>query len=140
MFKPCPSRILIADDDPVSRSSLRLQLSILGYLVVAEARDAREAVSLARQLCSDVVVMSLAMSNLDGLAACKHIDQETLCPIVLLCECSKAEWIQEACSLLAVQAYLVKPVSEQNLEPAIELALARFGHFERSQISLSSVA
>ena len=140
MFKPCPPRILIADGDPVSRSSLRVQLSTLGYLIVAEARDAREAVSLARQLCSDVVVMNIAMSNLDGLEACKHIDQEALCPIVLLCECSKAEWIQEACSLLAVQAYLVKPVSEQNLEPAIELALARYRPFERAQTSLPTVA
>jgi response regulator NasT len=121
-------------------SSLRLQLSILGYLVVAEAAGAREAVSLARQLCPDVVVISIAMSRMDGLEACKHIDREALCPVVLLCECSKAEWIRKACSLLAVQAYLVKPVTEQNLEPAIEMALARYRHYERAQISLPSVA
>jgi AmiR/NasT family two-component response regulator len=69
-----------------------------------------------------------------------HSESEALCSVVLLCECSKAEWIQEACSLLAVQAYLVKPVSEQNLEPAIELALARYRYFERAQISPPSVA
>ena len=140
MFKSGPPRILIAESDPLAMSSLRVQLSILGYLVIAEAADAREAVCLARQLCPDVIVMSLAMSSMDGLDACKHIDREALCPIVLLCECSKTEWIQEACSLLAVQAYLVKPVSEQNLEPAIELALARYRPFERAQISLPTVA
>ena len=137
MFKPCPPRVLIADSNPLTMSRLRVQLSILGYLVVAEAADAREAVSLARQLCPDVVVMNIDMHNMDGLEASKHIDQESMCPVVLLCECSKTEWIQEACSLLAVKAYLIKPVNEQNLEPAIELALARFQPFDRSQISAS---
>ena len=107
MFKPCPPRILIADHDPLTLSSLRFQLSILGYLVVAEAADAREAVSLARELCPDVVVMNIAMSNIDGLEACKHIDREALCPIVLLCDCSNEEWIREVCSLLAVQSYQI---------------------------------
>ena len=137
MFNPCPVRVLVADCNPLTVSHLRAQLSILGYLVVAETTDAREAVSLARQLCPDVVVMNIEMTDMDGLEASRHIDQESLCPIVLLCECSKAEWIQEACSLLAVKAYLVKPVSEQNLEPAIELALARSRHFELSQLSAS---
>ena len=77
---------------------------------------------------------------MDELEASKHIDQEALCPVILLCECSKSEWVQEACSLSAVQAYLVKPVSERNLEPAIELALAHFKRFERSRVPLSGVA
>ena len=140
MFKPCPPRVLIADGDPLAMSRLRVQLSILGYLVVAEAADGREAVSLARQLCPDVVVIKIEMPCMDGLEASKHIDREGLCPVILLCECSKSEWVQEACSLFAVQAYLVEPVSEHNLEPAIELALAHFKRFERSRVPLSSVA
>jgi two-component system, response regulator PdtaR len=140
MFKPCPTRVLIADDDPPSLSLLRHQLSVLGYLVVAEAADGREAVSLARQLCPDVIVLKLEMPNMDGLQASKYIDQEGLCPVILLCDCNKSEWVQEACSLLAVQAYLVKPVSERNLEPAVELALARFKRFERPRAPLPGVA
>lgn len=131
MFKPCPLRVLVADGNPLAMFSLRAQLSTLGYLVVAEAADGREAVSLARQLCPDVVVMDIELPNMDGLEASRHIDQEGLCPVVLLNEYSKVEWVREACSLSAVQAYLVKPVHERDLEPVIELALARFQQIER---------
>jgi len=131
MFKPCPLRVLVADGDPLAMFSLRAQLSTLGYLVVAEAADGQEAVSLARQLCPDVVVMDIEMPNMDGLEASRHIDQEGLCPVVLLSEYSNAEWVREACSLSAVQAYLVKPVHDRHLEPVIELAFARFQQIER---------
>ena len=131
MFKPCPLRVLVAAGNPLAMFSLRAQLSTLGYLVVAEAADGREAVSLARQLCPDVVVMDIELPNMDGLEASKHIDQEGLCPVVLLSENSNAEWVREACSLSAVQAYLIKPVHERDLEPAVELALARFQQIAR---------
>ena len=68
---------------------------------------------------------------MDGLEASRHIDQEGPCPVVLLSECGKSEWVRDACSLSAVQAYLVKPVRERDLEPTIELALARFRRIEQ---------
>ena len=63
MLKPCSLRVLVADGDPLATFSLRAQLSTLGYLVVAEAADGREAVSLARQLCPDMVVMDMLMKD-----------------------------------------------------------------------------
>ena len=62
-------RILIADDDPGPMSCLRMQLTDLGYVVVAETQDGREAVSLARQLHPDLVLMDIKMPNVDGLEA-----------------------------------------------------------------------
>jgi AmiR/NasT family two-component response regulator len=46
---------------------------------------------------------------------------------------SGQELVQKACSLPAVQAYLVKPVNEEDLEPAIELALNRFQQVQELQ-------
>ena len=131
MFKPCPIRVLIADDDPMATLRLWNQLSVSGYLVVAEAADGQEVVSLAMQLFPDVVVMDIDMPGMDGLEAGSYIDQEGLCPIILLGECSRIERVQEACALSAVQACLVKPVNERDLEPAIELAVARFRQVQR---------
>ena len=127
-----PLRLLIADDDPLVAFCLRAQLTNLGHQVVAEAADGQEAVSLARQLHPDVILMDIKMPNMDGLEASKQIDQDGLCPIILLSAYSGADLVQRARSL-SVQAYLVKPVDERDLEPAIELAVDRFRQVRRLQ-------
>ena len=65
-------RILIAANDSLFRSYLRAQLSNLGHLVVAEAEDGQGAVSLARQLCPDLVLADVKMSTMDGLEASRR--------------------------------------------------------------------
>ena len=133
MSKSHSLRIVIADDDPGLRSCLRTQLMDLGYAVVAEAKDGREAVSLARQLHPDLVLMDIKMPNVDGLEASRQIDLEGICPIVLLSAYSDRALVRKACSLSAVQAYLVKPVTARDLEPAIELAVHCFQRLKHLQ-------
>jgi response regulator NasT len=124
-------RVLVADDDPSERSCLRAQLSHLGHLVVAEARDGQEAVSFARQLRPDLVVMDVEMPGMDKLAASEQIDRERMCPIILLSAYGEPESVRRACCLSAVQSYLIKPVAEQDLGPVIELAVDRFRRARR---------
>jgi response regulator NasT len=78
-----------------------------------------------------VVVIDIELPNVDGLEASRHIDQERLCPVVLLSQYSRVEWVRQACSIPAVQAYLIRPVRERDLEPVIDLAFARFQQIER---------
>ena len=76
MFIPHSLRIAIADDDPVSRSCLRTQLMDLGHAVVGEARDKQVAVSLARQVHPDLIVMDIGMPRLNGIQATRRIVDE----------------------------------------------------------------
>ena len=70
-------RVLIADDHAVVREGIRQVLQHeAGFDVVGEAKDGAEAVSLARTLHPDVVVMDLTMPNLSGLDACTRIRDE----------------------------------------------------------------
>jgi NarL family two-component system response regulator LiaR len=62
-------RVLIADDHALFRDGLRSLLEAHGIDVVAEARNGREAVELARIHHPEVVLMDLAMPELDGLGA-----------------------------------------------------------------------
>ena len=62
-------------------------------------------------------------SVLNKRKASRQIDLEGICPIVLLSAYSDRSRVRQACSLSVVQAYLVKPVTARDLEPAIELAL-----------------
>ena len=69
-----PIRILIADDHAIMRRGLRTLLERESDLeVVAEACDGREAVSLARRERPNVVVLDIAMPNLNGIEAGRQI-------------------------------------------------------------------
>jgi DNA-binding NarL/FixJ family response regulator len=66
--------VLIADDQPLMRSALRMCLSEEPDIeVVGEARDGRDAVSLAAALLPDVVIMDIRMPVLDGVAATRML-------------------------------------------------------------------
>lgn len=119
------ARIVIAEDDDVTRKDLRETLEDLGYLVVGEARDGRSAAHLAQELKPDIVIMDIQMPGMDGIDAAELLTRERIAPVVLLTayfDKAKVERAKEA----GVIAYLVKPFSESDLEPAIEVALSRF--------------
>jgi DNA-binding NarL/FixJ family response regulator len=62
-------RILIADDHPLTREALAALLTQHGFSVVGQAGEGREAISLARQLQPELVLLDLSMPDMDGLAA-----------------------------------------------------------------------
>ena len=70
-------RVLIADDHQIMRQGLRSMIeNETDFECVAEAEDGLEAVRLARQLHPDVVIMDIAMPNLNGIEATKQIKAE----------------------------------------------------------------
>src|SRR5689334_17849306 len=63
------ARVLLADDHPLTRGALAGLLGANGFDVVAQASDGAEAVTRARELEPDVVVLDLTMPGMDGLTA-----------------------------------------------------------------------
>lgn len=122
------TRVIIADDESLIRMDLREMLTNQGYLVIGEAGDGRSALNLARELRPDIVIMDIKMPDLDGIEAAQLLTQERLAPVLLLSAYSQQELIQRA-SQAGVAGYLVKPFRENDLAPAIEVALARFSEF-----------
>jgi AmiR/NasT family two-component response regulator len=122
------TRIVIADDESLIRMDLREMLTNLGYLVVGEAGDGRSAINVARELRPDLVIMDIKMPDLDGIEAAKILTEERIAPVVLLSAYSQQDLVQRAREA-GVTAYLVKPIRESDLPPAIEIALARYQEF-----------
>jgi DNA-binding NarL/FixJ family response regulator len=65
--------VLVADDQELVRSGLRLILESRGLDVVGEAADGREAVAATRRTGPDVVLMDIRMPVLDGIAATREV-------------------------------------------------------------------
>mgnify|MGYP001076048484 FL=1 len=122
-------RVIIADDESLIRMDLREMLLNLDYLVVGEVGDGRSAVNLARELKPDVVIMDIKMPDMDGIDAAKILTEERISPVILLTAYSQKDLVERA-KEAGVVGYMVKPFREDDLVPAIEVALARFKEFE----------
>jgi len=117
---------------------LREMLGNQGYLVVGETGDGRSAVSLARELRPDVVLMDIKMPDMDGIEAAGVLTQERIAPVVLLTAYSEKDLVDRA-RQAGVVGYLVKPIQEADLTPAIEIALARFKEFRTLEQEMSDL-
>lgn len=121
-------RVIIAEDDPLQRLDLKEMLQALGYLVVGEAGDGISVINLSRELRPDLVIMDIRMPDLDGIAAAKTLTEERIAPVLLLTAFSQRELVEGA-KEAGVVGYIVKPFREEELVPAVEVALARFREF-----------
>jgi len=118
-------RVIIADDEPITRMDIKELLENAGYAVIAEATDGFEAIEVCRQQRPDLVLMDIKMPFLDGISASKIIrDEELTETIILLTSYSERKLVDEAKDA-GVGGYLVKPIDEKSLIPNIELAVAR---------------
>jgi two-component system, response regulator PdtaR len=120
-----PLRVVVAEDEALIRLDLVEMLREEGYDVVGEAGDGEQAVRLATELAPDLVMLDVKMPVLDGISAAEQIAAARIAPVVMLTAFSQRELVERARDAGAM-AYLVKPFTQGDLVPAIELAVSRF--------------
>lgn len=125
MAERARGRVLLVDDEALIRMGMRVILQDLGYEVVGEAADGPEAIEKVATLSPDVVLMDIKMPGLDGLEATRRIMATHPVPIIVLTAYNQRSLVEEAADA-GVLAYLMKPVRESDVVPAIEVARARF--------------
>jgi AmiR/NasT family two-component response regulator len=118
--------VVVAEDEVLIRMDLAEMLTEEGYDVVGQAGDGETAVTLAEQLRPDLVILDVKMPVLDGVAAAERIASQRIAPVVILTAFSQRELVERARDAGAM-AYLVKPFTQADLVPAIEMAVSRFG-------------
>src|SRR5438046_7297969 len=122
------TRVIIADDEAIQRMDLKDVLAKQGYLVIGEAGDGQSAVNLARELRPDLIIMDIRMPDMDGITAAETLTQEKIAPVLLLTAFGDLPLVERA-KEAGVVNYIVKPLRESEVAPAIEVALARYNEF-----------
>ena len=117
--------MVIAEDEALIRLDLAEMLIDEGYDVVAQAGDGQSAIELAEQHRPDLVVLDVKMPRLDGIAAAPRIAEQRIAPVVILTAFSQRDLVDRARDAGAM-AYLIKPFTQTDLVPAIEMAVSRF--------------
>lgn len=115
-------QVLLIDQDPESRISLKKQLSTLGCAVVGEAYFGVEALSLARQLKPEAVLLHLEEPLARGLQTIESVGAVSPnSPIVVLSHLGETPHVQKA-MVAGASAYLVLPVDGKEIESSLRRA------------------
>jgi len=122
-------RIAVADDELDMRDYFKKSLSRLGHQVVSVAQNGRELIEQCKTQKPDLVITDIKMPDMDGIDAAMQIYKERPVPVILVSAHHDPELIARAESD-HILGYLVKPIEQADLEPAIALAIRRFEQFE----------
>jgi len=116
-------RVLLADDHTVVRQGLRVLLEAEPDItVVGEAETGRQAVQLAKKLTPDVIIMDIAMPNLNGLEATRQIAKEVpTARLLVLSSYSDDEYVHQVTEAGA-SGYLLKQTAATDLIKAVREA------------------
>jgi response regulator NasT len=118
-------KVVIAEDEQLTRTIIRARLEKLGHHVAAEAADGLQAVEAARLHKPDAIIMDIKMPEMDGIEAARTILSENPCAILFLSSFNEQEIVEQASEAGAL-AYLMKPFRKEDLAPALEVAVRRF--------------
>ena len=121
-------RVLVIDDHELSRKALVKTLTKSGYKIAGEGLSGNTAVALTISRAPDIVLMAVGLPDLDGIQAARDLMRAKPTPIVLITSHYDAATVERATKSGAM-GYLIKPLRNGELTPAIELAVSRFRDF-----------
>ena len=123
-------RILLADDHNIIRDGMRLLLERqAGFSVVGEAADGREVVQLAQEQSPDIVVMDIAMPNMNGIEATRRIVARSPAIGVVILSMHYDESYVIRSLKAGARAYLLKDAVKTELIAAIQAVVQGRSYF-----------
>jgi DNA-binding NarL/FixJ family response regulator len=115
------TRVLIADDQTLVRGGFRVILTRAGIEVAGEAADGLEAVTAARRLRPDVVLMDIRMPGIDGLEATRRVLADLPdCRVLMLTTFDLDQYVYAALAAGA-SGFLLKDITPEHLVSSVKL-------------------
>jgi YesN/AraC family two-component response regulator len=117
--------VLIVDDVADMRTLLRMAIERHGgFTVVGEASDGIEAIELAREHQPDLILLDIAMPNMDGLQAIPHVYQVSAGSRILVLSGFQADVVADQAVSLCAMGYIEKGRSQDDIIQALEKVYA----------------
>lgn len=131
-------RLLIVDDEELIRKGIRARLDYLGlkFDSIREANDGMMALNLLQEAPADIVITDIRMNDMDGIeliGKAKPLYPHT--QFIILSGYAEFAYAERAISL-GVNAYLLKPISNEELKKNIENAFAQLEEVEQKYKTL----
>ncbi len=117
-------KILVVDDEMIITTQLEEHLTFMGYEVVGSAASGEEAISMARDLRPDLILMDIVMQpeGLDGIDAAEMIQTDQDIPVIFLTAFADDKYVERARNVEPF-GYILKPYQEREVKACIEVAL-----------------
>lgn len=119
-------RILMVDDHEILREGVRSLLAKFrpDWEICGEAADGDEAISLARKLKPDIIILDITMPKMSGLEACTRMRKAGMKVPVLIFTTHKSETLDSEVRRAGAQGYVLKSQAARSLVAAIDEILA----------------
>ncbi|GAB4024204.1 response regulator [Spirosoma koreense] len=123
-----PPSILIVEDEVILALDLCLQLENQGYTIAGTATTGRQALALHQQQQADIVICDINLrGDWSGIETARQLVAFNPVPIIYLSAMTDRSTLEQA-KVTKPAAYLIKPVTSDNLRIAIEIALSNFAY------------
>ena len=116
--------VVVADDQELVRSGLRMVLEARGIEVLGEAADGRQAVQRVQELAPDVVLMDIRMPVLDGIAATRELTARGAAARVLVLTTYDLDEYVYGALRAGAAGFLLKATPPERLVAGIETVAA----------------
>ncbi len=121
-----PLRVIIIDDNELTRPLLRVILRGSVYQVVGEAVDASSGLALTKSLRPDIILLDNNMPNGDGIDIVKPLRQALPKAVILMVTTQSEEEMIQAAMDLGADGFVIKPFNTQSVLGTIAKASTHF--------------
>jgi len=127
-------KILIVEDEPAIAVDIAINLEGLGYDIVEVVHSAEEGQKVIAEQKVDLVMLDINLGGgMSGIDLARILDREYGIPFIFLTSYSDDDTVSQAADTYPA-SYLVKPYKEQDLAPAVKVALMRKSGIKGSRL------
>jgi two-component system, response regulator PdtaR len=118
-------RVFVAVTEQAQRNAVKEILTRNSYIIVGESNDGMTALKMIRSLQPDLVIIDANLPIMDGFAIADILEEDKIAPFVMLVDYKSWQGLSKVKEGRAI-TYIIMPVNEMNLIPAVDVAVDHF--------------